>query len=241
MCKRLFFFTCFLIFLFFNLKSQESRLEIDTFYYQLDTSNYTFAVYKPENATYHFQRTKPDSNNNNLLMSVVAAFTSKAPEHIVGTSVSNGKKKIYPTDAETAYCLIIGEDVKIESLNQNRNISIEKAVKQKGDYFQQMHLVENGQPKSCEIFKNRSTFRRALAQKEGQTHIVETLDRMTIDDFVEVLINLGYEQAIYLDMGSWSEGWYRDSEDKIVKIGNNWRSSHLQTNWLVIHKNISMK
>lgn len=239
MIKKTILFISVLIFSFAYLRAQESRLEIDTLYHQIDTMQYRFARYVPENAHYHFQRVKPDSNNTNLLMSVVAAFTSKAPEHVVGTSVSNGKKRIYPTDAETAYCLIVGEEVKIEALSENHKSAIETAVKQKGDYFQQMLLIENAEAKSCEIFKNRATFRRALAQKEGETHLVESLDRMTIDDFIQSLIFLGYEQAIYLDMGSWSEGWYRNDENEIIRIGNNWKSSHLQTNWLVIRKNKS--
>lgn len=239
MIKKTILFISVLIFSFAYLRAQESRLEIDTLYHQIDTMQYRFARYVPQNAHYHFQRVKPDSNNTDLLMSVVAAFTSKAPEHIVGTSVSNGKKRIYPTDAETAYCLIIGEEVKIESMSVNHKSAIETAVKQKGDYFQQMHLVEDAEAKTCEIFKNRATFRRALAQKEGETHLVESLDRMTIDDFIQSLIFLGYEQAIYLDMGSWSEGWYRNEDNEIIRIGNNWKSSHLQTNWLVIRKNKS--
>lgn len=239
MIKKTILFISVLIFSFAYLRAQESRLEIDTLYHQIDTMQYRFARYVPQNAHYHFQRVKPDSNNTNLLMSVVAAFTSKAPEHVVGTSVSNGKKRIYPTDAETAYCLIVGEEVKIEALSENHKSAIETAVKQKGDYFQQMHLVEDAEAKTCEIFKNRATFRRALAQKEGETHLVESLDRMTIDDFIQSLIFLGYEQAIYLDMGSWSEGWYRNEDNEIIRIGNNWKSSHLQTNWLVIRKNKS--
>lgn len=239
MIKKTILFISVLIFSFAYLRAQESRLKIDTLYHQIDTTQYRFARYVPQNAHYHFQRVKPDSNNTDLLMSVVAAFTSKAPEHIVGTSVSNGKKRIYPTDAETAYCLIVGEEVKIESMSANHKSAIETAVKQKGDYFQQMLLIENAEAKSCEIFKNRATFRRALAQKEGETHLVESLDRMTIDDFIQSLIFLGYEQAIYLDMGSWSEGWYRNEDNEIIRIGNNWKSSHLQTNWLVIRKNKS--
>lgn len=239
MIKKTILFISVLIFSFAYLRAQESRLEIDTLYHQIDTMQYRFARYVPQNAHYHFQRVKPDSNNTNLLMSVVAAFTSKAPEHVVGTSVSNGKKRIYPTDAETAYCLIVGEEVKIEALDSNHKLAITRAVKEKGDYFQQMHLIENSEAKACEIFKNRATFRRALAQKEDETHLIESLDRMTIDDFIQSLIFLGYEQAIYLDMGSWSEGWYRNEDNEIIRIGNNWKSSHLQTNWLVIRKNKS--
>ena len=166
MIKKTILFISVLIFSFAYLRAQESRLEIDTLYHQIDTMQYRFARYVPQNAQYHFQRVKPDSNNTDLLLSVVAAFTSKAPEHVVGTSVSNGKKRVYPTDAETAYCLIIGEEVKIEALDSNHKLAITRAVKEKGDYFQQMHLIENSEAKACEIFKNRATFRRALAQKE---------------------------------------------------------------------------
>lgn len=237
MIKKTILFISLLFTFFTCLYSQESKLKIDTLYHQIDTMKYSFARYIPENAQYHFQRVKPDSNNTNLLLSVVAAFTSKAPEHVVGTSVSNGKKRVYPTDAETAYCLIIGEEVKIEALDSNHKLAIARAVKEKGDYFQQMHLIENSEAKACEIFKNRATFRRALAQKEDETHLIESLDRMTIEDFTNTLISFGYEQAIYLDMGSWSEGWYRNEDNEIIRIGNNWKSSHLQTNWLVIRKN----
>jgi hypothetical protein len=59
---------------------------------------------------------------------------------------------------------------------------------------------------------------------------------MTIDEFIKGLIELDYQQAIYLDMGSWSEGWYKDDSNNVIRIGNNWKSSHLQTNWLVIRK-----
>ena len=237
MIKKTILFISLLFTFFTCLYAQESKLKIDTLYHQIDTMKYSFARYIPENAQYHFQRVKPDSNNTDLLMSVVAAFTSKAPEHVVGTSVSNGKKRVYPTDAETAYCLIEGEQVTIKSLDSDSKLAIERAVKEKADYFQQMHLIENGQAKQCEIFKNRATFRRALAQKGEETHLIESLDRMTIDDFIKSLIFFGYEQAIYLDMGSWSEGWYRNEDNNIIRIGNNWKSSHLQTNWLVIQKN----
>lgn len=223
-------------FTFTCLLAQESRVKVDTLYYETDTITYSYIRYTPENAQYHFQRVKPDSNDANILMSIVAAFTSKRPEHVVGTSVSYGKKKVYPTDAETAYCLIINDEVTIEPLENNKSFAIERAVKQKGDYFQQMHLIYNGEAQQCEIFKNRATFRRALVQKDYETSIIETLERMTIDEFINGLISLEYKQAIYLDMGSWSEGWYKDYENNIVRIGNNWKSSHLQTNWLVIRK-----
>lgn len=241
MLKNIFFLTLTLFSFFFKLSAQESSVNVDTLYYQIDTMQCRFVRYTPENAQYHFQRVKPDTNNNDILMSVVAAFTSKRPEHIVGTSVSNGKKKIYSTDAETAYCLIEGDNVYIKSLSENSKLAIERAEKQKGDYFQQMHLVENKKAKQCEIFKNRATFRRALVQKGEETSIIETLERMTIDDFTKSLIHLGYEQAIYLDMGSWSEGWYKDEDNNVIRIGNNWKSSHLQTNWLVIKRKKTKK
>ncbi|MBO7224432.1 MAG: hypothetical protein J6V35_00795, partial [Bacteroidales bacterium] len=87
MIKKTILFISLLFTFFTCLYAQESKLKIDTLYHQIDTMKYSFARYIPENAQYHFQRVKPDSNNTDLLLSVVAAFTSKAPEHVVGTSV----------------------------------------------------------------------------------------------------------------------------------------------------------
>lgn len=212
-------------------------IKIDTFTISMDTTDYHFTTYTPmAEAGFSFERTKPDERDTNIGLCMVAAFTSKPPEHIVGTTVCKGELRADSTESETGYCLIVDGNITISPLNQNREQSISKAIEQKGDYFQQMLLVHNRQAVKTNVFKNRTTARRALAIVNRKPLIVETNDRIHIDTFTTCLLQMGAEQAIYLDMGSWSEGWYRTNNQTIQRIGNNRRSTHLQTNWITIKR-----
>lgn len=225
-------FVVFFISVQFELFSQ--GVTVDTLILNRDTVDLHFIKYTPENARFRFVREKPDVEDKGVYMSVVAAFTSRPPERIVGKTVSNGIGKIYPTEEETACCIIINDTVDIFPLHENSNYNYKKAMRRKGDYFQQMLLVWNFQIKNCDVFKDRKTERRALVLINGQASIVESEDKLHIDDFSRGLVELGADKAIYLDMGSWSQGWYRKKDNTIVDIGKNWKSSHLQTNWLII-------
>lgn len=224
----------FVFFLFIQIEIFSQGVVVDTLVLNRDTTDLHFIRYTPENARFRFVREKPDIDDESIYMSVVAAFTSRPPERIVGKTVSNGIGKIYPTEEETAYCIIINDTVDIFPLHENSNYNYKEAIKRKGDYFQQMLLVWDFQIKKCDVFKDRKTERRALVLINGQASIVESEEKLHIDDFSRGLVELGADKAIYLDMGSWSQGWYRKKDNTIVDIGKNWKSSHLQTNWLII-------
>ena len=212
-------------------------IKIDTFTISMDTTDYHFTTYTPmAGAAFSFERTKPDELDTNIGLCMVAAFTSKPPEHIVGTTVCKGELRIDSTESETGYCLIIDGVVVIHPLSLRREQSICRAIEQKGDYFQQMLLTYKHKPVPTNVFKNRTTARRALVIANQKPFIVETNDRIHIDTFTTCLLRIGVEQAIYLDMGSWSEGWYRTNNQTIQRIGNNRRSTHLQTNWITIKR-----
>lgn len=212
-------------------------LSIDSLAITIDTATYHLTTYAPAaEASFSFERAKPDELDTNTGLCMVAAFTSRPPEHIVGTTVCKGELRADSTESETGYCLIVDGNITISPLNQNREQSISKAIEQKGDYFQQMLLVHNRQPVKTNVFKNRTTARRSLVIVNRKPLIVETNDRIHIDTFTTCLLQMGAEQAIYLDMGSWSEGWYRTNDRAIQRIGNNRRSTHLQTNWITIKR-----
>lgn len=214
---------------------QGKFVDVDTLTMRVDTADYRFTIYTPKKgARFAFVRTRPDTLDTQTGMSVVAAFTSKKPEHIVGANVCQGVLRNDSTESETGYCLIVNGRVEIRPLDCKREQSISRAVSAKGDYFQQMLLVYDSKPVPTEVFRNRTTARRALVQTENATFLVATDDRIHIDTFTDCLIRMGAIRAIYLDMGSWSEGWYRTEQETVQKIGTNYRSSHLQTNWLTV-------
>ncbi len=216
---------------------QGRNVRLDTITYRIDTTDYHFTTYTPTNgATFAFVRTRPDTLDLSVDLSIVAAFTSRAPEHIVGTNVCQGILRADSTEQETGCCLLLNGRVEIYPMENHREECISRAVSGKGDYFQQKLLVYNRQAVPTTVFRNRTTARRALVKTKTSTFVAETLDRIHIDDFTQCLIRMGAISAIYLDMGSWSEGWYRTADNGLQKMGENYRSSHLQTNWLIIKR-----
>lgn len=71
----------------------------------------------------------------------------------------------------------------------------------------------------------------------SETVIIESQDNVSFQEFGDDLVAIGAENALYTDMGPWSEGWYRDSEtNKTVPFGNSSFMTAKQTNWVVIER-----
>ena len=63
--------------------------------------------------------------------------------------------------------------------------------------------------------------------------ICQSKERLTIQDFQKALVDAGVENAVYLDMGGWSEGWYKNAYDEKMVIGEGMTSTDKQTHLLV--------
>jgi hypothetical protein len=103
--------------------------------------------------------------------------------------------------------------------------------------FQQILIIKNGVP---ETFSAKRNFQRraVVTTKDDKIYIVENEKAVTLAQFCADLVELDstVNNALYLDMGSWDEGWYRYSNDSIVTIGQNKSSTIHQSNWLVFEK-----
>ena len=95
--------------------------------------------------------------------------------------------------------------------------------------FQQHVLVKNGRARH---FRDERRFRRrALCcgkEDPGQLFIVQTRDKMTMNEFAAEVSKLSWN-AVNLDMGRWGYGWAGK------KILSPWAIvfKHWQTNWIV--------
>lgn len=213
------------------------RVVVDSAVFRIDTTDYCLRTYSPDKGSwFSFVRQKPASSDRKVGLCIVAAFTSKAPEHVVGTNVCKGVASFDSTESETGYCLLGNDFVEIGFLEHGGKAAIDRAVSEGLDYFQQMLLLKDGVAVPTYVFRNRTTARRALALNDSVCCIVETDDRMDIDDFTACIAKMGFRDAIYLDVGSWSKGWCRDKQGRFRVLGTNHRSTHLQTNWLLIRK-----
>lgn len=207
-------------------------VSLDTVFLKQDSLNLSLVFYMPHNCRVSFTNQRPDSNSNEIALSVACAFTSSNLKDVVGDYVCRGQLYSNKSDVETGFCLILKDTIIIDSL-ANSSIYKSMAQKQAGAYFQQMLLLKSGDTVECSIFrKQKPTFRRCLAIYNGRGVIIESVDRLTFENFANALKEIGIRDAIYLDMGTWSEGFVRLKDKSIFSIGHLKHNTKRQTNWL---------
>ncbi|MBQ9254398.1 MAG: phosphodiester glycosidase family protein [Bacteroidales bacterium] len=217
-----------------NSQTYTSYVEVDTVFQTQDTLDWSLVFYTPQKSFAKLSLTRPDTTKDkNIVMSVPAAFTAQDLKHIVGDVVSNGVLYRNKADKENGYCLLYRDTIIIDYLNTTSLSAKTKAIKNKGAYFQQMLLLKGGDTVECLIFrKQKPTFRRCIAVRNEQIVIVESVSRLTFEDFANALKLSGIKDAIYLDMGTWSEGFIRNKDGEYSIIGNLRANTKHQTNWL---------
>lgn len=62
--------------------------------------------------------------------------------------------------------------------------------------------------------------------------VVETKNRMNVEDFAWAMQKIGIKYAIYLDMGSWSDGFLRNKDNEVISIGHLKQNTRYQSNWI---------
>lgn len=104
--------------------------------------------------------------------------------------------------------------------------------------FSQVLLLYDGSV--CAIHSranpDKSAFRRALCELEGDLYVIDSKRKMTMHDFAATLKSAGVLHALYMDMGSMRYSCYRERYDgDWTEIHpSNPRTKHC-TNYLVFH------
>jgi hypothetical protein len=176
-------------------------------------------------------------DNQNTFLSVAGAYTSKTYA-IDGLFIEAGKKittQINP--ALTGICVFTNNTCSILAYKDLNEPFINNVINKGGSLFQQSLLLKNGLIIECNLFGNSLNLRRAMViQNDNQFFVVESKKPMTIVNFQKELQDMGIKDAVNLDMGSWSEGWYKNKEGKKIISGENRYNTHKQTNWIVYYR-----
>lgn len=206
---------------------------LDTVHLKHDTLDWSLVFYMPHNCKVSFTNQRPDSLNSQISLSVACAFTAGNLKEVVGDYVCMGKLYQNKKDVETGLCVILKDTIIIDYLTDTSSYYINLAIKEKGAYFQQMLILKDGDTVECTIFrKQKPTFRRCLAWYNGRAVVIESVDRLSFEDFANALKEAGIRDAIYLDMGTWSDGFVRLKDKTIFSIGHLKYNTKHQTNWL---------
>ena len=103
-----------------------------------------------------------------------------------------------------------------------------------GSGFMQFGLIRDGEI-VMSINRPRARCYRTLAELNGNLCIIDSINMLQFDQFLEELQRLGVTNALYMDMGAgWNYSWYRSAAGKVVTLfGLPVPWSH---NWIVFQK-----
>jgi hypothetical protein len=196
-----------------------------------------YTIFYSENLTVQATTTRPDPARADSWLSVAAAYTDLTTYEPLDLLVCQGR--VRQRQATVGFLdgqlTILGDSLRIDQLPRGQSpagAQLEQARQQGGTVLLQELLVVGG--KNLRSAGGSLFQRRALAELAGHRFaVVESeADDLSMQQFGDDLVELGARSALYLDMGGWDEGWYKDG-GRVVKLGHRRTDTARQSNWLV--------
>jgi hypothetical protein len=181
---------------------------------------------------------RPSQSDTAIQFCIPAAFTVLENDSIDGVFIVDGKIINRKVNHHLGGGMIIAQNknfiLKTDDGKLLTETWIDSIAKLGQSFFQQIQLVRDG--KALEFNKDQKLFqRRAIVTWEnGEITAVESKNSITLQEFADDLVKMHVTNAIYTDMGSFDEGWYRNPVTSgIVTIGKNKSETARQSNWLI--------
>jgi len=192
----------------------------------------TINLYHPFGLTIQLRHLRPDFIPENYLC-VPGAYTSTT-DQIDGLYIEDGIEINETINNKlTGACILSNDSIQFLEFEEINNTLISQLKLSKKSMFQQSLLVKNKHIIPCDLFLSKVNLRRALIQFKDTFCIGESQRPVTISEFQEALVNIGAINAINLDMGTWSEGWYKNHNFEKITVGEKMYSTNKQSNWII--------
>jgi hypothetical protein len=189
-------------------------------------------IFEPNGLKINIKSIKPIKSDNTYLC-IPAAFTDSANK-IDGLFIENGNNIGGSLNEKlTGACIISDNKIQFANYSSLNDKLLKEVISKKYSLFQQQLLVFNSKIIKCDLFKGRLNLRRALVEINSHYYLVESKNRVSILDFQSALIKSKVSNAIYLDMGTYSEGWFKNEDKKNITIGETMTQTNRQSNWIV--------
>jgi hypothetical protein len=177
---------------------------------------------------------RPKRSDRDVLVCVPGTYTS--PEGTVEGAVVLEGKLVRPNPMPWEALLVIESSAPQVRWQRSRLGAQELAglAGRKASVVQGHLLVGGGKVRPLK--PSPALRRRALTvASSGGFAIVESTVAVELGVFAADLVAMGVFAAMNLDMGRWSEGWYRDpGSGKLQTLGEDFRATDKQTNWIVL-------
>ena len=159
-------------------------------------------------------------DDKSIILAAQAADYRKDNGQISGAFVYKGEllSRGHP---KYGFCAIIGDKL---TMGMSPETSLfERAVEQEGYFFRQFSLVHDGKP--GESLPKGKAIRRALCYYQENIVIIESVERESLHDFAQALMDMGVQEALAL-VGSVSLPLYVNEEGQsITKELEHWEEA----------------
>ena len=96
--------------------------------------------------------------------------------------------------------------------------AIKEAAAKGGSGFMQFRLMEDGQKVNAFTMPRVRSY-RAIAELNGDLCIIDSIEMMHFEDFLDALCEIGVTDALYMDMGAgWNYSWYRTEAGRVKEL-----------------------
>ena len=197
----------------------------------------SYTLFYPQSLAVQVVTQRPAKTDVRYHLSVAAAYTDLDTDAPLDLLVSQGRLRqtMAKVGFLTGVLTISGDTLTISRVGAGQAPppkQLTQVAARQGTVLLQELLVFEG--KNQRVAGGSRFQRRALVEfANHQFAVVESAaDDLEMQQFAADLLALGAKNALYLDMGDWDEGWYREGSH-VVTLGHRRTHTARQSNWLV--------
>ena len=183
---------------------------------KLDTlvSGHLLKLFIPHRAAARLVVGDLDEKDRQAVMNFQAADIRADNHEILGEFVLAGEQ-LATGVSKKGFCAIIDGQVSV-GVGESTPLLAE-ALAKGGYFFRQYALVDGGEPVMNK--PKNSTVRKALCDWNGLVFVAVSADRLTLDEFAQVLADFGVSNAIYPIGSDFAYGWSVDPDGNREEFG----------------------
>ena len=155
-----------------------------------------------------------DEKDRQAVMCFQAADIRADNHEILGEFVLAGEQ-LATGVSKRGYCAILNGNVSV-GVGVNAQL-LSETMASSGYFFRQYALVDGGEP--VQNKPRNSTVRKALCDWNGQIFVAVSADKLTLNEFAQVLADLGVSNALYLIGSDFAYGWSVDKDGRREEFG----------------------
>ena len=197
-------------------------------------------IFFPEYKTVHFIVEKPPKKRDrSVTWCSAAAYQHElqrrfSPDNIEGCHASLGRYYEGAPMPPHKYGAFVFYDGKYAIDFDEPEKAVKTAADHGGDGFLQAAVIVDGRPAFYRLKMVRERCFRVLAELNGNLCIIDGKKKSDLLRFVDMLVELGVSNALYLDVGAICLSWYRKANGRVkmlFKLKLPWGK-----NWLIFRK-----